>query len=85
MSTNYRVRVGTPYTGFGGWTTTEVCFRGFANLTTTRGQFVTSPEFSCFGHQWRLGLYPGGRANSEEGKVSITLCNKSSISIMVIV
>ena len=77
------VDVGTPPEGYNEWTTALVRFHGFADLPTTRDVFVRSSQFSCFGHQWMLGLYPGGRANSEEGKVSITLCNKSSIGIKI--
>ena len=55
MSTNrVDVDVGKPSIGFGGWTTTEVYFPGFANLPTTRGESsqVESPQFSCLGHKW---------------------------------
>ena len=78
-----RVHVGTPPGDFKGWTTTEVCFHGFANLSTTRSESVYSPEFSCLGHQWKLELYPGGIANSDEGYVAIALRNKSNTGIEV--
>ena len=77
------VDVGTPPEGYKEWTTALVRFHGFANLTTTSGEVVLSPEFSCFGLQWRLELYPGGRDNSDEGYVSIALVNKSNTSIKV--
>ena len=57
------------------WTTTVVCFHGFADLTTTRGESVISPEFSCFGHRWQLYIYPGGEVDSDEGDVAIELEN----------
>lgn len=82
MSTS-RADVGTPSIGLGGWTTTEFCFHGFANLPTTRNEFVTSPEFSCFGHQWRLVIYPGGKGRSSEGYVAVNLSNRSDKSIKV--
>ena len=82
MSTS-RVDVGTPPEKFEGWTTANVCFHGFANLTTTRGERVYSPEFSCFGHQWTLGVYPGGRVDSQEGYVGIKLANFSNTSIKI--
>ena len=56
----------------------QQCFHGFANLTTTRGEGVFSPRFSCFGHQWRLYIYPGGRDNSNEGYVAVALANRSN-------
>jgi len=83
MSTT-RVDVGTQWTNkFGGWTTTEVCFYGFANLPTTRGEKVISPEILCFGHQWALAIYPGGRAESDEGRVAVALANMTDASIKI--
>jgi len=82
MSTS-RVDVGAPPTqwvnNFEGWTIINVCFHGFANLSTH--ERVESPEFSCFGHEWRLVLYPGGHANSTEGYVAVSLGNASNASI----
>ena len=88
MSTS-RVHFGTAPENFpdgiiGGWTiAAEICFHGFADLTTTRGEYVTSPEFSCFGHQWSLDVYPGGQEDSREGWVAIQLSNKSNKSIKI--
>ena len=82
MSTS-RVHVGTPPGDFNGWTMTEVCFHGFADLSTTRDDYAESPEFLRFGHQWVLRIYPGGRANSEEGYVDLGLLNKSNTSIEI--
>jgi hypothetical protein len=58
-----------------------VRFHGFANLTTTRDEFVDSPEFSCFGHRWRLRLYP--EEDSPEGYVALRLGNRSNTSIKI--
>ena len=80
MSTS-RVDVGTPPDNFKDWATTNVCFHGFANLTTTREEFVESPVFVCSGFQWVFRVYPGGRANSDEGNIAIGLCNMSNTSI----
>jgi len=82
MSTS-KVDVSTPVKNFRGWTNTEVNFHGFANLTTTRDEYVISPEFSCFGHQWRLDLYPGGDTNSEEGYAAVGIVNRSNTSIKI--
>ena len=82
MSTS-RVEVGTPSVSLSGWTTTEVCFRGFANLSTTRGEYIESPKFSYFGHQWVLRLYPGGIPQSDEGWVAVALDHKSNTSIEI--
>ena len=92
MSTN-RVDVGTPVKNLRGWTNTEVNFHGFANLSTTRDDFVETPEFSCFGHQWTLKLYPGGKTNvvlplgfvddDNDGYVAVELLNKSNEGIKI--
>ena len=79
----FRVDVGTPPEKFEGWTTINVCFHGFADLTTTREEYVESSKFSCFGHQWRLDIYPGGDNGSLEGYVAVDLCNMSSSSIKI--
>jgi len=80
-----RVDVGTPSVSLSGWTTTEVCFHSIAALPTTKSNenVVISPEFSCFGHQWAIGLYPGGTSNSRHGNVGIRLSNHSSTSIKI--
>ena len=84
MSINNIVDVGTPPDGISeGWTTTVVRFHGFADLTTTRDVYVESPEFSCFGHQWRLELYPGGEEDSPEGWVAVSIGNASLTSIEI--
>jgi len=75
--------VGTPPEGYKEWTHALVRFHGFANLPITRDEYVESPEFSCFGHQWVLKLYPGGRDNSDEGYVAIGIVNRSNTSIKI--
>ena len=77
------INVGRPPAGFKGWTMTAVNFHGFANLPTTRDEFVESPEFSCFGHQWVLKLYSGGKEDSDEGFVALRLVNRSNESIKI--
>ena len=79
------IDVGTPPDGFKteGWTTTVVRFHGFANLTTTRGDYVKSTKFSCLGHQWRLYIYPGGRINSDEGYAAVALSNQLNTTIKI--
>ena len=80
----YRVDVGTPPESFEGWTTINVCFHGFADLTTTTNDVpVMSPAFSCFGHQWRLDIYPGGRTESDEGYAAVELVNMTNASIKI--
>jgi len=81
MST--RIHVGTPIKNFRGWAITEVKFYGYANLPTARDEYVISPEFSCFGHQWTLEIYPGGRSESAEGFTTVALTNLSNAGIKV--
>ena len=66
-----------------GWKKFEVRFGGFANLPSEKGEKVLSPEFTCFGYQWRLQLYPGGNNISEDGMVAVYLENLSDKSITI--
>ncbi|KAL7524079.1 hypothetical protein ACHAXR_000424, partial [Thalassiosira sp. AJA248-18] len=78
------VDVGTPSNGFQEWdVTTPVRFHGFEGLDTSRGTFVESPKLVCFGHRWRLRIYPGGETNSDDGMVGVFLRNMSKESIEV--
>ena len=53
----------------------------FAKLSTTRGDFVASPKFTCNGHQWELRVYPGGCNQAAEGQVSVYLNHLSEGTI----
>ena len=75
--------VGTPSLCLDGWTRTEVCFHGFADLTTTRDEAVASPKFSCFGHRWLVDIYPGGDNDSDDGHVAVDLCNATNKPIKI--
>lgn len=69
------VDVGTPPSGFHSQETSLIRFHGFAALPTTRGLVILSPGFTCFGRQWCLSLYPGGKdiSASGDGRVSVFL------------
>ncbi|EJK55825.1 hypothetical protein THAOC_24399 [Thalassiosira oceanica] len=76
------VNVGTPPGPLSDWAIKKVHFHGFAGLPTTRNVPAESPEFSCFGHQWMVAIYPGGHKQSkEEGNVTVLLYNHSLESI----
>ena len=82
----HKIDVGTPPSSSttsdcSGWEIIQVQYHGFTNLTTTRNKAVLSPEFTCFGHNWRVQVYPGGRASSDDGMVCISLRNLSNNSI----
>ena len=83
----HKVDVGAPPSSTAtsdiGWEIIQVHYHDFENLTTTRGERVVSPEFTCFGHTWSLHVYPGGSTNSDDGMVRISLRNMSNKSIKV--
>ena len=70
-----------------GFTSYMFQFHDFANLRTTKNRFVTSPKFTCFGHQWELRVFPGGDNLSAEGKVSAYLAHlsKGTITATVVI
>jgi speckle-type POZ protein len=51
----------------------SVTFDNFEDLPSEKGQEVVSSEFSCFGAQWRISIYPGGHKESSDGMVSLFL------------
>ena len=61
----------------------EVHYNGFEGLPSERGVPVQSPEFTCFGHKWRVEIYPGGHSTSNEGMVGIFLENRSDERITI--
>ena len=75
-----KIDVGTPSSAatskYNEWEMIEVHYHDFENLTKTMRDFVLSPEFTCFGHQWCLKLYPGG--SNIKRKVAIYLEHLSS-------
>ncbi|EJK45070.1 hypothetical protein THAOC_36336 [Thalassiosira oceanica] len=75
------IHVGSPRGPLTDWVIKKVHFHEFAGLTTERDEEVRSPEFSCFGHQWMVGIYPGGEEDSKEGYVAVYLYNVSAKSI----
>ena len=77
------VHVGAPPGGLSDWVIAPVHFNGFVGLTTTKGEGLYSPKFSCFGHQWSLLIYPGGDIDSPDGYVALWLgnCTEESIDV----
>ncbi|EJK53519.1 hypothetical protein THAOC_27032 [Thalassiosira oceanica] len=77
--TNFdEVHVGMPPGPLSNWMVKKVHVHGFAGLTA---QYVESPEFGFFGHQWTVLISPNGNDKSTEGYVSVYLVNKSPESI----
>lgn len=69
------IDVGTPPTRVQRWKTAVVCFHGFTNLTTERGEEIESPSFLCLGEHWTLDVFPGGAEGASDGMVSVFLWN----------
>ena len=67
------------------WKFFEVRFDGFANLPATKDKYVSSPEFTCFHHKWRLAIFPGGHSKSKDGMVAVYLdhCSNKSIEVQI--
>ena len=76
--------VGTPPDGFQGWESNHIRFHGFASLPSARGADIKSPMFTCFGHQWQLQIYPGGRDDSEDGRTGVFLNHLSDESMKIL-
>ena len=55
------------------WKSFQFHFHDFASLDSRRGHRVDSPTFVCNGHQWRLGVFPGGNVEAIGGNISIYL------------
>ena len=60
------------------WQCFKFHFSNFESLPSTKGLDVTSSQFTCFGKQWELRLYPGGDALAKDRHISLhlKLCSK---------
>ena len=63
------------------WKSFQFHIHDFANLSTTKGHWIASPEFTCNGRQWELRVYPGGSEYAADGKVSVFLTQLSEGTI----
>ena len=63
-----------------GGATCMVHFGGLVALPAQRGDAVRSEKFTCYGNEWQLNLFPGGKADSDEGIVSVYIQNMSNKS-----
>lgn len=84
------IDVGTPSDKFlshhsAKWDAIVIRFHDFENLHSTRGALVTSSEFTCFGHQWRVYMRPGGGTTSEDGMISLGLEHMSTSAESIII
>ena len=70
-----KVSTGCPRSSF------QFRIHDFANLSTTKGHYIASPEFTCYGRQWELWVYPGGNGTAAEGNVSVFLRHLSEGTI----
>ncbi|KAL7496370.1 hypothetical protein ACHAWT_004526 [Skeletonema menzelii] len=65
----------------------QIHYHGFAYLPHARGREIKSPRFLLNGHEWELGIYPGGGLHAHHIprsptylKVVIRLCSKGSVT-----
>ena len=77
MASTRDIHVGTPAAEFSLEESVTVHFHDFENLTTEIDERVLSPQFTCAGNEWILGLIPGGLFDAKEGMVSVILCNQT--------
>eukprot|EP00956_Cyclotella_meneghiniana_P017618 scaffold28907_cov22-Cyclotella_meneghiniana.AAC.2 len=79
------LHVGTPPSDYECWETKIIHFHNFLDLPDAKGKdnFVESPEFKCFGHKWRLKVFPGGTGTAKDGRVSICIFNVSEVNVTI--
>lgn len=83
MSTN-QVEAQSPSTNIDReWETHTVSFPGFADLSTPKGNHVTSSKFICLGREWCLRIYPRGHSEAKEDMVSVFLSFHSTGKLKV--
>ncbi|KAL7456982.1 hypothetical protein ACHAWC_008440 [Mediolabrus comicus] len=63
------------------WKSFQFDVKFFKDLPATKNHCVSTPKFSCNGHDWDLMIYPGGDEDADEGWVSIYLHHRSEGSI----
>src|SRR5210317_1855181 len=65
------------------WQSFHFNVHNFKDLPTAKNHYFETPEFSCYGHQWGLRVYPGGGGEAVEGMVSffLYLCSEESITV----
>jgi len=56
-----------------GWETRKVVIDDYAFLMNDKGDETDSDEFKCFGHRWKMNVFPGGSVDAAEGMVSLYL------------
>jgi hypothetical protein len=84
ITASAHTHMGTPPPGYHQeWVTHTFHVHGFGRLPSHRNAFVDSPEFMLLGNQWSLEMYPGGRANADEGMVTLYLNNRSNKAIEI--
>ena len=63
------------------WKTFLIHFHKFAELPTTKGRSLESPEFTCNGQKWALRLYPGGNTSASDTRYVALYLNHRSRGI----
>ena len=65
------------------WTSLSFRIHDFASLSSTKGHYIGTPEFTCNGHEWQLQVLPGGNNTADEGYVSAYLYHLSEEKVMI--
>jgi hypothetical protein len=73
------LHAGTPPSDFNGWESKIIYFHKFMDFPVKKDgdDYVKSPPFYCFGHEWVLAILPGGETSTKDGIVSVCLLNTS--------
>lgn len=80
------LHIGMPPPKFDGEETKTIYVHNFLDLSAARSyaNFVESPSFYCFGHEWKVEVFPGGRERFfAPGWVGAILRNCSSRNISI--
>jgi hypothetical protein len=77
------IQVGHPPKEWEGCESHLVRFHNFASLPSEKSKCVKSLEFSSFGQEWKVYIFPGGDKKAEEGNISLYLyhCSKGDVSV----
>jgi len=76
--------MGTPPSNYECWESKIFHVHNFLDLPDTKddANVVKSPKFKCFGHTWRLEVYPGGDDDAaDDGCISVYINNLSEESV----
>ena len=86
MPTSSILHVGKPSAQFDGLEEITVFVHNFKELPSQcdDDNFVVSPQFRCFGHLWKLKVFPGGdEDDGDNGRIVIHIINFSRSEVVI--